>query len=73
MWSLNSSVSLVVLGGPGRHTVVVAGLGLEGAEGLDLGHAAPGAVRVAGAVLRRLLAQTRIQVHHFGWRRKHNL
>lgn len=47
-------------------TVIVTGLGLEGAEGVDLRHAAPGVVRVTGAVLDRLLRQARVQVHHFG-------
>lgn len=47
------------------HTVVVTGLGLEGAEGLDLWHAASGVVRVTRTVLHRFLIQARVQVHHF--------
>lgn len=46
-------------------TVVVTRLGLEGAERLDLRHAASGVVRVTCTVLHRFLTQARVQVHHF--------
>lgn len=50
-----------------QHTVIIAGLRLEGAEGVDLRHAAPGVVGVTGTVLNRLLGQARVQIHHFSW------
>lgn len=51
----------------GERTVVVAGLGLEGAERLDLRHAAARVVRVTGALLHGLLGQARVQIHDFSW------
>lgn len=52
-----------------RLTIIVAGLRLEGAEGLDLGHAAPGVVGVTGAVLQGLF-QTWVQIHHLSCKMK---
>lgn len=51
-----------------RHTVVITGLGLEGAEGVDLRHAASGVVGRTGAVLHGFLGRAGVQVHHFSWR-----
>lgn len=51
----------------GEPTVVVAGLGLEGTEGVDLRHAAPRVVGVTGALLHGLLGQARVQIHDFSW------
>lgn len=50
-----------------QRTVIIAGLRLEGAEGVDLRHAAPGVVGVTGTVLTRLLGQARVQIHYFSW------
>lgn len=56
-----------------QHTVIIARLRLEGAEGLDLRHAASGAVGVTGTVLHRLLGQARVQIHNFSWNRRRSM
>lgn len=46
-------------------TIVIARLRLEGAEGLHLRQAFPGAVRMGRLFLQRLLGETGIEIHYF--------